>query len=336
MTTAQEAPVEKAVTVEKPSLSVSEVFVQRVTKEFTGGVGGDLALTNFQNRLAQNYFITLDSALKAAEEKRKNKKKNQDPVPVTWQNVNMELLARNVVSAARIGFDPAQKNHINMIPFKNKSTGKYDIGFIEGYKGIELKAKKYGLDVPSGVVVEVVYSNDHFKSIKKDHKNPIENYEFEIINDFDRGEIRGGFYYHFYTNNSEKNKLVVFNLRDIEKRKPQYASTEFWGGLKDKWENGQVVGQEKVEGWYDTMCYKTIYRAAYSNITIDSQKIDNDYMALKQLEQEFKTSEVAAEIAENANSETIDITPVADEDQVEVTIDAVPADAQPRPAKTPF
>lgn len=317
MTTAQENTTEKAIVAEKPSPSVSEVFVQRVTKEFTGGVGGALALTDFQNRLAQNYFITLDSSLKAAEEKRKNKKKNQDPTPVIWQNVNMELLARNVVAAARIGLDPAQKNHINMIPFKNKATGKYDIGFIEGYRGIELKAKKYGHDVPDGVIVELVYANDKFKSIKKDRNNPVESFEFEVVNDFDRGEIKGGFYYHFYTDTPEKNKLVVFKLSDIEKRKPQYASTEFWGGLKDKWENGQVVGQEKVEGWYDTMCYKTIYRAAYSNITIDSQKIDNDYMALKQNEQELKRSEVELEIAENANSEAIEI----EVDQVETIVD---------------
>jgi recombination protein RecT len=329
MATPKEAPVEKSVTVEKPSLSVSEVFVQRVTKEFTGGVGGALALTDFQNRLAQNYFITVDSVLKAAEEKRRNKKKNQDQVPVTWQNVNMEQLARNVVSAARIGFDPAQKNHINMIPYKNKSTGKYDIGFIEGYRGMELKAKKYGLDVPDGVIVELVYSSDKFKSIKKDRNNKVESFEFEIVNDFDRGEIVGGFYYHFYIANPEKNKLVVFNLKDIEKRKPQYASTEFWGGKKDKWENGQVVGTEEVEGWYDIMCLKTIYRAAYANITIDSQKIDNDYMTLKQNEQELKVSEIALEIAENANSEAIDVEPV-------VTVEADHQIVTPVVEKDPF
>jgi recombination protein RecT len=189
------------------------------------------------------------------------KKKDRDPLPVTWENVNMESLARSVVAYARIGLDPAQKNHINMIPYKNNTTGKYDIGFIEGYRGIELKAMKYGLDVPDAVIVELVYTNDKFKPIKKSLNNPYESYEFEIVDAFDRGEIKGGFYYHIYSKYPEKNKLVIMTLKDIEKRKPKYASSEFWGGEKDVWKDGKKVGTEQVEGWFEKMCYKTIYRA---------------------------------------------------------------------------
>ena len=237
-------------------------------------------------------------------------------------------MKKNLVSAARIGFDPAQKNHINMLPFKKNN--RYEITFIEGYKGIELKAQKYGLEVPSGIAVEVVYANDRFKSIKKDHRNNIENYEFEITNDFDRGEIVGGFYYKFFTENPEKNKLMVFTMKDILKRKPQYASAEFWGGEKDEWKNGKKTGKkEPVEGWLDEMCLKTISRAAYNSITIDSTKIDNDYAQIRQSQQEFKESEVINEIAENANIESIDITPVIDVGQVEVLID----DEQPTTVK---
>lgn len=297
----------------KVDLTMSERFLNKVTAEFSNGVG-EIALTTFQKRLAQNYFISIDANLKLADEKRvkSNASKSNDNyknnLAMTWANVNMESLARNVVSAARVGFDPAQKNHINMIPYKNSTTQKYDIGFIEGYRGMELKATKYGLDVPDGVIVELVFSNDKFKSIKKDHRNKVENFEFEIVNDFDRGKIIGGFYYHFYNENPQKNKLVVLNLKDIEKRKPQYASVEFWGGEKDEWKNGKKTGKkEVVEGWYDKMCWKTIYRAAYGDITIDSQKIDNDYMRLNQLEQELKNAEVAEEIVTNANGETIDI-----------------------------
>ena len=78
--------------------SMSERFMNKVMLEFTSGVG-ELALTNFQKRLAQNYFIALDASLKAAEQKRQAKKNNQDPVPITWANVNMESLARNTPSA---------------------------------------------------------------------------------------------------------------------------------------------------------------------------------------------------------------------------------------------
>lgn len=292
--------------VAKREPTMAERFTGKVLAEFCANTG-EIALTNFQKRLAQNYFMALDAALLKAEQKRLKKTTYQDKVPVTWANVNMDQLSRDVVSAARIGLDPAQSNHINVIPYKNNATGKYDIGFIEGYRGKELKAMKYGLDIPDSVIVEVVHVNDKFKSHKKDQNHDSETYEFEIVNDFDRGDVVGGFYYHVYSAAPEKNKLVVMTIKDIEKRKPRYASAEFWGGEKDKWENGQKVGKETVEGWFEQMVYKTIYRAAYGAITIDSQKIDDDFLRLKQLEDTLADAEVAAEIAENANGEFLDI-----------------------------
>lgn len=298
---------QQAVTKKEPTQS--ERFMTKVIAEFGSSVG-EVALTNFQKRLAQNYFIALDSVLKATEEKRlKKSDKYRDPVPVTWANVNMDKLSRDVVAYARIGFDPAQPNHINLIPFKNNNTGKYDIVFIEGYRGLELKSVKYGLDVPDYVTVELVYSNDYFAPIKKDANHPYESYEFEIKNPFDRGTILGGFYFHSYTKTPEKNKLVMMTLKEIEKRKPDHASPEFWGGEKDKWENGKKVGKETVDGWYDKMCWKTVYRAAHSDITIDSQKIDDDFLRLKQMESDFAEAEVKREIGANANKDVIDITP---------------------------
>jgi recombination protein RecT len=299
---------------QKPQITPSERFTQIVLREFGSGVG-DVALTDFQKRLAQNYFIAIDATLKMAETKRMAKKRDQDPLPIVWQNANMQQLARNVVSFARMGLDPLQKNHINMVPYKNNTTNQYDIGFIEGYRGIELRAKKYGLEVPDAVIVDLVYTNDKFKSFKKDRNNQIETFEFEVVDEFNRGDIRGGFYYHIYKDTPEKNKLVVFTLKDIQKRKPKYASVEFWGGEKDVWEydentgKNKKVGKEHVEGWYEKMCYKTIYRAAYNDITIDSQKIDEDYLRAKQMEITMAEVEVDEEINENANMTTIDITP---------------------------
>ena len=290
---------------EKQQLTVSERFTNKVIEEFTGGVG-EIQLSDFQRRLAQNYFMAVDIALKTAEVNRQRKRKNKDPLPVTWENIDMQELARDVVTYARIGLDPSQKNHINP-PYKNNAKNKYDIGFIEGYRGIELKAVKYGLDVPDAVIVELVHKNDTFKVIKKDMNNKYESYEFEVVNPFDRGEIIGGFYYHAYKDNPEKNKIVTFTLADIEKRKPQYASVEFWGGEKTVWEDGKPAGKEKVEGWYEKMCWKTIYRAAYSDITIDSQKIDDDYLRAKQMDMKMAEARVEAEIDENANQEIIDI-----------------------------
>ncbi len=283
--------------------SLSVRFMNAITKEFTSAVDAP-ALTGHQRRLAQNYFIAIDQALERAEQRR-NSKKND--LPITWANVNMQQLALDVVAAARVGLDPAQPNHVNMVPYKNNQTKKYDIGFIDGYRGIELKAVKYGLDVPDSVIVELVYANDTFKPIKKDIRNKVESYEFEVTNPFDRGEIVGGFYYHSYSENPGKNKLTVISLRDILKRKPQYAAPEFWGGEKTVWKDGKPAGKEKVEGWYEHMCWKTIYRAAYRDITIDSQKIDDDYLRLKQQEDLYAEQELEQEIAAEANGPVIDI-----------------------------
>jgi recombination protein RecT len=270
-----------AVQENKNTPTHSERFSAMVIKEFSG-MAGTVELSSFQRRLIQNYFISIDIALKAAEEKRLKKTgKYQDPLPITWPNINMETLAIRVVACSRIGFDPALPNHINMMPFKNNSLNKYDIVFIEGYRGKEIKAMKYGFEVPTDVVVEVVYSTDVFQSFKKDKNNDVETYIFEIKQPFDRGNIVGGFYYHSHKDNPSKNKLMTFNLAEIEKRKPKYASAEFWGGEKTSYgEDGKKNGTEKVEGWFHEMVWKTIYRAAYGAITIDSQKIDDNFIAM--------------------------------------------------------
>lgn len=283
-------------------------FMNKVIAEFGSSVG-EIALTNFQKRLAQNYFIVADTALRAAEERRLRKSEQyRDKVPVTWANVDLENLARSVVSAARIGWDPLQDNHVSLVPFKDNNTGKYLINLMPGYRGIELKAVKYGLDVPDYVVVELVHKNDHFKEVKKDRNNPYATYEFEVVNSFDRGEIVGGFYYHGWKDEPEKNKLVVFTLDDILKRKPEYAAPEFWGGEKDEYKNGKKTGRKiKVEGWFEKMCWKTIYRAAFRDITIDSQKIDDDYLRLRKQEELFADQEMDAEIEDNANQDYIDV-----------------------------
>ncbi len=298
-------PLELKKTDDKKELSQSERFTQEVLKQFTSEAG-EVLLTNFQRKLIQNYFIKIDQTLKDLERKRLAKsEKFRDPLEFKWQNVNLSKLAVDVVAFSSVGLDPVQPNHINPIPYKNTSSGKFDITFILGYKGIELKAKKYGFDVPNDVIVELVYSTDNFKQMKRDINNRVESYILEITNDFDRGELVGGFYYFVYNDQPERNKLRVFSKADIEKRKPSHASPEFWGGEKDKWSDGKKVGTEKVEGWYDEMAYKTICRAAYNAITIDSEKIDDHYLAMMEKEREQHDSKIALEISENANTQAI-------------------------------
>lgn len=296
--------------VQKHEPTASERFTNAVMKEFSATVGDVGNITNFQRKVIHNYFIKLDMNLKAAELKRLAKKEeNRDPVAITWANVNMQQLALDVISFSSIGLDPLQKNHINLIPYKNNNTQKYDITFIMGYDGVELKARKYGFDVPDDVVIELVYSNDVFKIHKKSKDNSVESYTFEVGNAFDRGDVIGGFWYHVYYDNPEKNKLRVFTLAQIEKRKPKYASVEFWGGEKDVWENKKKIGTEKVEGWFEEMIWKTLKRSAYDSITIDSEKIDEHFVKAIQAEREMDsdrvTMEVNSKINNNANKEEL-------------------------------
>lgn len=273
--------------IEKAGMTHSERFTQMVTRQFAGQVG-TMELTGYQKRLIQNYFIKTDMSLRAAEEKRLRKEeKFRDKVPVTWENVHLEQLAIDVVACSRVGYDPALPNHISMIPYKNNRTGKYDIGFIEGYRGRELKARKYGFDVPNNVIVELVHENDHFRPIKKDSNHDVETYEFDVKSPFDRGAIAGGFYYHEYYEVPRKNRLAFFTLDEILKRKPEYASAEFWGGERTRYENGKKVN-ETVEGWFPEMCWKTLYRMAYGAISIDSEKIDDNLMAALENENRYQ------------------------------------------------
>lgn len=280
-------------------ISPAEKFQQMVARELQS-VNKGVEMTPSQKRLATNYFVKLDMTLKDAEVKRlATKEEYRAALSFEWKNVNLQRLAMDVVAFSSVGLDPLQPNHLNLIPFKNNATGKYDIAFIMGYRGIELKAKKYGLDVPTDVTVELIYKNDKFKAIKKDINNESDSYVFEIVDSFDRGELIGGFYFMEYEKES-MNKIRVFTKSDIDKRKPKHASAEFWGGVKEVWEKGQKVKIE-VDGWYEEMAYKTIYRAAYNSITIDSTKIDENFLRMLEVDNDLKDERVRAEIDANAN-----------------------------------
>ncbi|MFV5697785.1 recombinational DNA repair protein (RecE pathway) [Flavobacterium sp. ZT3R17] len=311
---AVQPPAETKTEIIKPidKVTPSERFVNSVLSNFASN-NGKIQLTSFQEKLIQNYFIKLDSTLKDLEAKNSKKTPQyKEPLAYNWNNVNMTKLSTDVVAWSSIGLDPTQPNHVSLIPYKNKETNRWDIGFLPGYNGLEIKSKKYGLDVPDFFISELKYTTDIFKSIKKDMNNRVEGYVFEITNEFNRGTVEGGFYYHGYIDNPEKNKLKTFSLSDIEKRKPTYASVEFWGGEKDKWEtdpntNKSVkVGKVKIDGWFDEMALKTIKRACYNAITIDASKIDEHYLKTIQGEKEMNSVKIENEILENANKESLD------------------------------
>ena len=301
--------------LQKQELTASERFTGMVMKEFQGNIGA-LNLNEYQKQLIRGYFIGIDNALKKAEEARLNKnswkstkEEDKNNLPIIWQNVNMNDLAIAVVHHAKLGLDMQIPNHLNAIPYKNNKTQKYDIGFLKGYKGLEYIATQLSLYPIRNIIVELIYSNDVFEIVNKDN---ITRYNFIIKNPFDRGEIIGGFGYIQYVDES-RNKIITLSKKDIDKRKPAYAAAEFWGGEKDKWENGKKVGTETIEGWQEEMLYKTMVRATCKKVPLDPKKINESYIYVMENAEDYyvenQEDKVKQEIEDNANKELIDVTP---------------------------
>lgn len=296
-------------------LAMSERFTNTVLKEFGGSVAGALQVSDYQRTLIQGYFIVIDRALKAAEEERVRKNANNkdhkydNDLPINWNTVNLNDLALDLVHYARMGLDMTQDNMLFPIPYKNNKRNNYDVTLMEGYNGIRYIAEKYAVEVPTAVTIEVVYSTDNFRPIKKGGNNRVENYEFEITNPFDRGDIVGGFAYIEFADPT-KNELIIMPMKDILKRKPKYASANFWGGKQKVWENGKQVEVEN-EGWLDEMVRKTIIREAFSakHLPRDPKKVDDSYQYMKMREARYAEIEAQAEITANANATLIDTTP---------------------------
>lgn len=303
----------------KPQENMSERFTNKVLSEFGSSVAGAIEVTDFQRRLIQGYFIMIDRALKTAEEERLRKNSRNtnhdydETVPVVWQNVNLTDLSLDLVHYARMGLDMQQDNMLFPIPYKNNKTGLYDVTLMPGYNGIKYTATRYAMEVPTGETIELVYSTDTFVPHKKDSAHPVPTYEFTINNPFDRGDVVGGFGYLEFADPS-KNELIIMPLKDILKRKPAYASGNFWGGgTKTEWKTVDGKRQKvevEVEGWFDEMCRKTLIREVYSakHLPRDPQKIDDSYQFMKAREARYAEIQAQAEIDSQANAVLIDTT----------------------------
>jgi len=321
-------------------LTPSAKFSTYALREFGTSVAGEVNATDYQRQLIQGYFIAIDRSLKTAEENRikknesnTNKAYNND-LAISWNTVNMKELVLDVVHYAKIGLDMMQPNHLTAIPYKNKKTNLYDVTFIKGYAGIQYTAEKYALNKPKNITTELVYSSDIFKPLKKNAVNEVEGYEFEIINPFDRGEIIGGFGYIEF-DDPKKNKLIIMTTKDIEKRKPQYASAEFWGGKAKRYEGNKQIEVE-IEGWKDEMYMKTLKRFVYSdkNIEIDPKKIDDNYQYMKMAESRYVEMETHALIEEQANTEEFIVPEIPKVEVVKVEV-VEKAEKKPTESKQP-
>lgn len=284
--------------VQAAAPSNSQRFVSAVMREFTKDTGL-VTLTSHQKNLIQGYFIACDQALNAAESKRLKDAAGKEPwatkarekIPYVWNNVNVDgKLAQRIVVYAKLGLDMTLANHLFAIPYMNGKNGKYDLNFQEGYKGREIKTKKYSFYDIMNMQYELVYSNDEFIPHKKDTQHPYDTYEFKIKNPFDRGILVGGFAYVEF-NVPNRNFLLIMSKADIEKRHKIAKSKEFW------------------DNWYDEMALKTVVNAACNKVTLDPEKIDPDFRIMQQSESDTAEAELAEEISANANREPINVTP---------------------------
>ncbi len=290
---------EVAKTVAAAPPSASQRFTDVIMREFTNSTG-NVKLTQHQRNLIQGYFIGCDNALQAAEQKRIAEAKkggdwgaqNAAKTPYTWNNVNIDgKLAQRVVVYAKLGLDMTLPNHLFAIPYMNGKNKKYDLNFQEGYRGKEIKTKKYSYYSIRNIAYELVYSNDVFKPYKRGACHTMDSYEFEIKNPFDRGTLVGGFAYIEF-DDPQRNILLIMSKADIEKRHKVAKSKDFW----DK--------------WYDEMALKTVVSAACGKVTLDPEKIDPDFRIMQQSESDAEEAQLAEEIRQNANRETINVTPV--------------------------
>ncbi len=289
----------------------SQRFTTRVLREF-GSSAGDVEATPMQRRLIQGYFIGIDQALKTAEEYREKKNKNNSDhdydelLPYTWDNVDISpKMAQNLMHYAKLGLDMTLPNQLSPVFFKDNKKGKYVCTFIPGYEGRRIVAQKYALMPFLNVIAELVYSTDEFVPHKKDKNTPFDCYEFNIKNPFNRGEVVGAFGY-VVREDERQNELFFLTKDQIDKRKPEKASANFWGGETTVWENKKRT-TKVIDGWYEEMALKTMKNYVYKHITIDAQKVDETYTALLAAESDINEKRLASEVSQHANSTVIDI-----------------------------
>lgn len=253
---------------ENTQLSLSERFTNKVIANYSDVAKG-IEITDKEKSIIAGYFITIDKALKTAN--------------IAWNEIDLNALALDLAHKARLGLDMQMKNYLAPSFYRNKKTNIVTATLITGYEGEKHLAYKFAQIKPKDIRVELVYSTDKFKPIKKDVNNPCDRYEFDITNPFDRGEIKGGFGYIQY-DDERNNTLVIMSEKEILKRKPDYASDSFWGKWKEKMYYKTVMKEtcrhilldvDKVREYRDTLDYEEQREVEYAKIIADDEIVAN-------------------------------------------------------------
>ena len=296
---------------EKKNLPMITRFALTLADEFVKNDGKPI--TAVQKHILQGYADSISKTIANFKPAYNKSEKKYNPA-LTWKNIDYTKLSRAVYVNAHLGLDMWQENMLSIVPFYNKVTGRYELNLGRGYNGLKHLAETYSKDKIINIVTELIYSNDHFKPIKKDAKNPVETFEFEIVNMFDRGVLIGCFGYIEYGDNRQ-NKLLNMTKEEMDKRKPKYAAVEFWGGEKNIYENDKKVGTEEVAGWQPEMYLKTLIRQACNqrHIPLDPETIGDLFVEDETIEMQARDrlNMIDAEPLETQVISEEEITPTA-------------------------
>lgn len=211
--------------------------------------------------LSDNFFNALDASIKKSESERAlNEYKRNDP-KIRWSSIsNFDTVLQSSIVYSNLGIDPLAEDMLSFIFYKSKSNG-YDITFVEGVSCMEILARRYGINCPDNIKIELVYSTDVFKVIKKDINNPEDTCIHNVINPFERGEILGGYSLSQFENSSY-NKLREMSIKEINKRTKE--TTSFF------------------KKWPKEMCEKTLSKNAWSKVILNTTDLAEYYAAKKE------------------------------------------------------
>jgi recombination protein RecT len=282
----------EVVAVVAQELTISQAFAANVERQFKAEAGSPLAWTPLQKTLAQHLFLKIDAQLKELEKKRTN-----NSAPIIWDNINKTKLYTDAVNRISLGLDATLPNHISPIPYWNSALAKYDLDLRIGYEGKFYSKMKLAVEIPEDVVIELVYSNDKFKLVKRDWNNRVEHYILDAGEAFDRGEVVGGFGYIMYEN-PIKNKVVIVTQSDFDKAKALAQTKDFWNAHPE------------------IMKRKTVVHRVMAHIPLDPEKV-NIWAEIEGNSIDVLEAEFSEEVAANSGSEvlTMDAEPEAVESQ---------------------
>lgn len=271
--------------VVKREATISERFLADVERQFEAQMGAGITFSPLEKRLTQHMFLKLDQALKAAEARRKQ------GTEFSWKTIDRQQLALDTVHRVSLGLDALIPNHVHPVFYWNARKGLYEAVLLTGYAGLDHVARKFAAEPPLAIRYELVHETDHFRPLPRSSGREVEDYEFEITQPFDRGEIIGGFGYIEFED-PRKNRLVIVTPRDFQRA--QAASK---GGF---WKDHEVE-----------MHWKTVVRRVTGRIALDPEKVNAASLAAALADEADVNERVVVEVAEDArrraSTKTIDV-----------------------------